>query len=74
MGHGWIVGVLDDLRTYAELNGLDRVARAIEAATVAAEEDTAPRLDPAGAADGAWEDRSGPGPHARPDREVAQPR
>jgi hypothetical protein len=26
MGHSWIVGVLDDLRTYAELNGLEASA------------------------------------------------
>ena len=66
MRHGWIVGVLDDLRTYAELNGLGSVARAIEAATAVAEAETTPGR--------AWDDRAGPGPRARSDREVADTR
>ena len=39
MGHGWIGGVLADLRTYAQLNDLPRLAALLaEAAEVAAEE------------------------------------
>lgn len=38
MGHSWIVGVLDDLRTYAELNGLDRLAASLAGTTLVAEE------------------------------------
>ncbi len=38
MGHSWIVGVLDDLRTYAELNGLDRLAASLAGTALVAEE------------------------------------
>ncbi|MCC7321707.1 MAG: hypothetical protein IT542_12105 [Rubellimicrobium sp.] len=39
MGRDWIIGVIDDLRRFAALNGMDRLAVALdEAATVAAEE------------------------------------
>ncbi len=36
MGHHWIIAVLDDLRTYAELNGLTRLAASLEGAQGAA--------------------------------------
>jgi hypothetical protein len=38
MGHSWIVGVLDDLRTYAELNGLERLAASLAGTALVAEE------------------------------------
>jgi hypothetical protein len=47
MGHSWIVGVLDDLRTYAELNGLDRLAASLAGTALVAEELAAE--DPTGA-------------------------
>ena len=71
MGHAWMLGVLDDLRTYAELNGLDRLAESLATASVVAEDDAAPWGDAPGRA---WPDRAGPGHRLGLDRGGAQPR
>ena len=70
MGHAWMLGVLDDLRTYAELNGLDRLASSLAAARAVAEDDAAPWADAPGRA---WPDRAGPGRGPHLDRTGAQP-
>lgn len=82
MGHAWIVGVLDDLRTYAELNGLDRLAASLAGTALEAEE-VAGRGAAEGASLGAslggaaargrWH-RDGPGPRLGADRRGAGPR
>ena len=79
MGHAWIVGVLDDLRTYAELNGLDRLAASLAGTAMVAEEiaeqgalegGTSLAGAPAG---GRWH-RDGLGPRLGADRRGAGPR
>jgi hypothetical protein len=41
MGHKWIIAVLADLRTYAELNDLTRLAASLEEVEREAEEEIA---------------------------------
>jgi len=71
MGHTWIIAVLDDLRTYAEINDLPRLSASLRAVAAVAEEETA--LAAAGTPVWARGDGTGPGRHPRADRGGASP-
>ena len=66
MGHKWILAVLADLRTYAEINDLQRLAAALEEVEGTAEAEIT--LSARGAPPWARGDGVGPGTGAGADR------
>ncbi len=41
MGHDWIIDVLTDMKTYAQANGMDRLARKVDETLAVAREELA---------------------------------